>query len=293
MGTEAKGSLAITQDTSSHSLVEAFENFSQASARLERNYELLQAQVMHLTKQLELKEQEVKRAQKLATLGETAAAMAHEIRNPLGAMKLFLSLLKDDLSDRPESIELIQQMEKSMGTLNHVVSNILQFSRKHETPSAPINIGALIREQIEYIEAEHPQLFIEFEVAGNPFVRASEHGMRQVLNNVLMNAVQGMKGEGDICIGISEGLRGEMVIRIDDSGPGIPEHLLPDVFEPFVTSKNEGTGLGLAVVKQIIEEQHGGRVGIENKIDEAGVVVTISLPRSSLTIEKIEGSSHG
>jgi len=253
----------IVEDINSAELLqEAFHNFNAASVKLQERYDELSQETILLKKQLVQKEKEVQRAERLATLGKTAAALAHEIRNPLGAITLYTSLLREEMSAEDHIQEILCQMEKSAEALNHVVTNILQFCKTDCPPKTPVNLSALFGELIEQFGYQHPDLDIRFEPPAAPFVLGSEHGLRQVFQNLISNSIQALKGAGRISISSTSKNAGTEV-TICDSGPGISKELLPKIFDPFVTGRLEGTGLGLAVVEQIVR-QHGGTVAALN-----------------------------
>ena len=257
-------------------LQEAFRHFSETSAKLETKYEALRIETERLRAELQQKDIEIKKSERLATLGKTAAAIAHEVRNPLGAIKLFLSLLRQDVSDRPESLKLVRQIVKSVETLNSVVSNILQFAREQKTEFAPLNLHSLIHEQLALIKPlAGSGMQLELRLEASPFIMGDEHALRRVFYNVFLNAVQATRGQGRMSVASGDLAGAGVRVRISDNGPGIAPELLENIFDPFVTSRNEGTGLGLAVVKRIIG-QHGGSIDAGN---DNGAVFEIRLPR--------------
>lgn len=257
-------------------LEEAFERFNEAGARLEERYQSLLSETEQLREQLQEKDREVKRAEKLALLGETAAAIAHEVRNPLGAIKLFISLLRRDVAGNSSAEGLVNQIDKSIVSLDHVVSNILLFAGGKKLAFAPTNIHALVQEQLIYFRPHDRETSIfELELSGNPFILGSESALRQILHNLLLNAVQATKNSGVVSIRCVDRPNGDLELSVADSGPGIPEHILGRIFEPFVTSKQEGTGLGLAIVKQLLTE-HGASISAENR---GGAVITCVFSR--------------
>jgi len=265
----------IIEDISSTELLkEAFEKFNAASLKLQERYDDLSEETVILREKLALKEKEVQRAERLATLGKTAAALAHEIRNPLGAITLYTSILKEEMTAEDHIREILDQMEKSASVLNHVVTNILQFCKTECPPKTPVNLSALFGEIIEQYRLQHPELEIRAEQLSDPFILGNEHGLRQVFQNLISNSVQAMKGKGSISIFFASKDKG-IEVSLEDSGPGISSEILTKVFDPFVTTRVEGTGLGLAVVEQIVS-QHGGTVSASNT--KQGACFQIWLP---------------
>lgn len=269
--------VAIEQRDQSLKLLEAaFTRFNETGERLELRYQALLAETEDLRQQLREKEKEVKRSEKLATLGETAAAIAHEVRNPLGAIKLFLSLLRRDVKAIPSAVTLVDQIDTSISSLNHVVENILQFSRDKPLIFAPVNLEAIVLEQIEILRPENGRLNqITCHVSGSPFLVANEVALRQIIHNLVLNALQATRYQGTIDITIEGHDLNQLTMIVKDDGSGIPEQLLATVFDPFVTSKNEGTGLGLAIVHQLVQQHHGS-ISVENR---GGALFSVVLPR--------------
>ncbi len=273
----------VAAESAESRLSQLFEQFTVSGKRLEERYEQLRKESEALKLQLRQKELEIKQAQKLATLGETAAAIAHEVRNPLGALKLFTSLLHKELPGTGTATQLLEQMNRSICALENVVSNILQFSRSEKPHMAPLNVHAIISEQIEQSMAGHSadDFATTTKFEANPFIFGNEHGLRRVFTNVLLNAIQAQKGRGSVSIHSKDCADGSLRITFRDSGPGFSERIKQSLFEPFATTKNEGTGLGLAIVKQVVES-HGGSVHAENN---GGAEITIVLPRRAVSIK--------
>lgn len=244
-------------------LEEAFEQFARSSALLQEKYELLSSEAHALREQLRSKDEQIKQAERLSTLGNMAAALAHEVRNPLGSMKLFASLLRSDLQGSAASLELLSHIEKSIDNLDHVVSNILFFSRKAPRKKAPVNIMALLLELRVELKEIYPDLEFTFSQESPCFVLGDEHCLRQILRNIFLNAEQAMQGRGEIRVEIYIANPQNTFLRISDTGPGIPQELLESLFEPFTTSRSEGTGLGLAIVQQLLG-QMGASISAKN-----------------------------
>lgn len=260
-----------------HPLREAFQRFKNASEKLQRKYELLLGETKLLRAQLAAKEDEMKRAERLAMLGETAAGIAHEVRNPLGAIKLFVSLLRQDLAEQQGPLELVLQIEKSITCLDNVVSNILQFSKDSKPVFAPVNLHAIIREQLTQFAATHGGVQLRQALEGNPFIQGNEAGLRQVIYNLVLNALQAAGADGTVEVACRDDETGRVMLTVRDDGKGIDPGVLDRMFEPFVSTKNEGTGLGLAIVKRIAD-QHGAALGALNK---GGAEFTVTFTRGA------------
>ncbi|NDC37026.1 MAG: sensor histidine kinase [Proteobacteria bacterium] len=245
-------------------LADAFARFNEASSRLEEHHAELQGEIDSLKEQLREKQREIERAARLATLGETAAAIAHEVRNPLGAIKLFASLLRQDVAHNPGSLKLVDQIDSGIMSIEHVVSNILHFTKDKPELFTPVNLHALLKEQLALLEPLHKdRATITISTSGTPYISGDEHSLRRAVYNLLLNALQATKYTGAIEVMCEQLSDVEILLVVRDNGPGIPPSVMPKLFEPFVTSRNEGTGLGLAIVKRIIE-QHGGTIEAHN-----------------------------
>lgn len=264
-------------------LHEAFQRFESASARLEERYQSLLAETEVLREQLKEKDAAIKRAERLAVVGEAAAAIAHEVRNPLGAMKLFASLLKRDLEQQPASQKLVEQISRNIETIDNVVSNMLHFSKSPSSIRGPVNVHALLQEHVEHFRLlADGNVKFNLTLDGNPFVLGDEHRLRQVFYNILLNAMQAMNFRGCVDVRSMQSAEGQLCVEIHDAGPGIPSEMLAKLFEPFASTRQGGTGLGLAIVKRIIEE-HGGSVSAAN---QGGACFRLILPRKGISSEK-------
>jgi len=249
-------------------LMRAFENFKEASSRLEERYESLRIEAEFLKKELQKKELEVRRAERMAVLGQTAAALAHEVRNPLGAIRLFSSLLREDIQSMPKSLELVDEIDRSISSLDGVVSNILQFAKETEIALSPVNLNSLLYDQVSYFKKMDREGKINFtlKLCEHAFVIGNAKLLGQVFYNLFLNSAQAMGFKGEIIIKtnlLSNEKENSLILLLNDSGPGIPVELLPCLFEPFVTGREEGTGLGLAIVKKILD-QHKASICVEN-----------------------------
>jgi signal transduction histidine kinase len=258
-------------------LAQMLERFNESSEKLELRHSALMQEVNELREQLERKEEEIKRSERLAMLGETAAALAHEVRNPLGAITLFISMLKSDIEDRPQALELVEEIDKSIASLEHVVSNVLHFAKSNKLQRGPVNVHSVLREVHSHFSSLYePASTIELSLVGNPFIVADDQALRQCLYNLITNALQVTSYRGAVKIEAGESSDGEAVtITVRDNGPGIADEMIARVFEPFASGRSGGTGLGLSIVKRIVEA-HGGTIVVRNA---PGAEFTISLPR--------------
>jgi signal transduction histidine kinase len=256
-------------------LSELFEKFNESSRSLQASYSVLMNEADALRAQLRAKEMEVKRAERLATLGETAAAMAHEVRNPLGALKLLVSVLKEEVADRPNAKMLTEEISRSIESIDGVVSNILHFAKDCSLKRSFLNLGALVQEiGCQFRTLSRGEMKVSVNVRQETCILGAEDALRRALYNLCLNAAQATQFKGDIEVLLDRDADGTAVLTIKDNGPGIAEDLLPTIFEPFVTTKSEGTGLGLAIVRRIIE-QHEGSI---EAVNAGGACFTLKFP---------------
>lgn len=234
-------------------LVTLFNKFNDASRKLEDRYAELQKEAEYLRSELKIKTEEVKRSQRLAALGQAAAAIAHEVRNPLGALELFIGLLKPKIKGIKPAENLISKMTNCIERLDRVVQNILEYAAEKELTFAPINIHNLIEDELlgVVVSNSHAVRF-ETNFNANPYILGHEQSLRQVFSNIFSNAKKAMSSGGVITVNTLEDNDQNLIIEIKDSGPGINEEILDKVFDPFVTAAKAGTGLGLAIVKKVI-----------------------------------------
>ena len=218
-----------------------------------------------------------KRNVRLAAMGEMAAELAHEIRNPLGSIKLFASLLEKDLENKPGA-ELANHISGGVQILENIVSNILTFSANVTPQRAPVSLVTLVEESLPLFELERVRKRIELEILfpdQPPLIEADAHLLKQVILNLCNNAIRAMETEGRLEIRVKR--REEFAeLIITDNGKGIPEEVLHKIFDPFFTTFQGGTGLGLSVVNQIVDK-HDGAIDISSEVG-IGTSVLVSLP---------------
>ncbi len=220
-----------------------------------------------------------KRTARLAAMGEMAAELAHEIRNPLGSLKLFSGLLEGDLAEQPDQAKLAQQISHGVNVLENIVGNILAFSRNVTPKKERLDLAELIEQSLPLFEMERARKRIEVSLRKPERrleIEADPHLLKQMLLNLCNNAIKAMEPGGRLDLQVTT--RDEFAeIGITDTGHGIPAEQLPKVFDPFYTTFHGGTGLGLSVVNQIVEK-HDGAIDIQSEVDQ-GTTVTITFPR--------------
>jgi signal transduction histidine kinase len=229
---------------------------------------------------LEERERRLIRSERLATVGKVAAQIAHEIRNPLASVGLNAELLGDELDPgNQEGRRLVASITREVDRLNEITETYLRFVRlpvpklEREAP------GELVTSVVEFVrrELEGAGVVIDLRMAADlPEVSVDENQVRQALLNLLRNAREAMPGGGRLSVAVEADAAGAVVVTVTDTGPGVdPEHR-GRVFDAFFSTKDKGTGLGLALVHQIVSE-HGGRVDLGSG-PTGGAMFTITLP---------------
>jgi signal transduction histidine kinase len=231
--------------------------------------------------------QQMKEKDRLAALGEMAAGLAHEIRNPLGSIKASAQYLTET-SERPEErSEFLEIIVDEVDRLNRVVSSFLDYARPPHTDPEPIHVNSAVQLTLQFLRPECDSVDVALHVAMDPDlpkVRIDIEHLRQVLINLVQNAVQAMTTGGEIYVEtrvqdrfrIGGGTRRWVQVTVRDTGPGIAPGLLANLFVPFVTTKQQGTGLGLAISQRIVSEA-GGRIDVRSR-EGFGTTFVVLLP---------------
>ena len=221
----------------------------------------------------------LREAERLATAGELAAGMAHEIRNPLAAIVNATALLIDDALTPDERAATLAAVRTEARRLNRILSDFLQFARPQEARRAPADIrdvvqhvSALIRDDYSRAARVDVKVAVDPAVPRFPFDRDQ---LTQVLWNVALNGVEAMNGRGRLSLEVAR-RDGDVALAVSDTGPGIPRERLDQVFEPFYSSKPHGSGLGLTIAERIVAA-HGGRIEIDTP-PGGGTRVTLRFP---------------
>jgi len=213
------------------------------------------------------KETQLRRADRLSALGQLSAGLAHEIRNPLGAIKGAVEILQEDYPTGHPKAEFYAILLKEVERLNDVLTNFLSFARPVTPHLAPLDVRSVLT-ALEGLtsgqaRAQRVQIFTSFH-QGPSRVMADETLLKQAFLNIMLNAVEAMPSGGDLAISTrlspagATGDRPEWVeVVFDDTGLGVQEEDLGRIFDPFFTTKRDGTGLGLAITHRIIENHHG------------------------------------
>jgi signal transduction histidine kinase len=226
------------------------------------------------------------RTQQLSALGALAAGVAHEIRNPLAAMMNAISLIKTSAAEGTEEFELAQIVLEECRRVNRIVGDFLSFARPNavtagSSESTRVDVliastATLVRKDPRFSDGIELRVCVEADL---PDVGADQDRIRQVLWNLLLNAGQAVAGKGSVVVGARAQQRNgkpAVLLYVEDSGPGIPEEMQDRAFEPFETTKPNGTGLGLSLARHIVES-YAGEIFIESS-ELGGAKLCITLP---------------
>lgn len=288
---------ADVANPSAAELAELIGAFNEVTARLQETHQSLRAQVARLEAELRDANEQLRRSERLAALGEMAAGIAHEVRNPLGSIRLYASMLAQDLTDRPPLRDTALKIDAAVRGLDAVVGDVLTFARQI-TP--------------QFVQTTAQELFDDAVVscaacleAGGIDLERPDHQrspvslwcdpslVRLALVNVLRNAAEAIAerpgvGERRIVLDTTRSrvrdkrgeVRSMIALRVRDTGPGVREDVVRRMFNPFFTTRHTGAGLGLAIVHRIVDA-HDGRVQVSNA------------PTSGITAEDAAGDYSG
>lgn len=246
---------------------------------------ILNVQDITLLKQLE---EQAERRNRFTAMGEMAANIAHEIRNPLGSIELFASLVKKGLDEADEKRVLMNHISSGIVSMNHIISNVLEYTKPRPVSLKRQNLNALLEGITAFSSymAEQNGVKVDFLPDGEtPWVKGDEDLLKQVFHNIMLNAVQAMTDGGSVTIStrarrLSNAkhlarfaeMTGEapkstlnvVEVAFQDTGPGMSKDTQSKIFDPFYTTKSRGTGLGLAIVHNIIES-HNATIDVESR----------------------------
>lgn len=288
MMAEAKKDQEQEREEEPSSLVEDFlsENESLLNEDVDHPLQVL-AQLRPLVNELIRKnkklEREVRQKNRLKVLGEMASCLAHEVRTPLSSVMLNLERLEEKVDDEGKEAELMDKVEGGLTRVQHIVDDILTYSREIDPIVVRFSWPEMIDQVIEQLEApiEQHETNIQLDVNRDmPWIHGDHEKISRVHENVILNAIQATGSEGTVWVSASlmedEGTGKVAQTIVRDDGPGISEEIQEKLFTPFHSQKTRGTGLGLAISDRIVRA-HGGEIAGENRSEE-GAKFTIRIP---------------
>lgn len=269
-------------------LAEIIRAYNQVTDKLQHSHEALQAEVVRLRRELASADAQLQRSKRLSALGEMAAGIAHEVRNPLAAIQLYASMIAQDLEaldgafDEPK--RCAREIASAVRGLDGIVGDVLSFAREVEPKLAPLSVCDVFdrvlsahRPAIESAEIEVKRRYL---ACGELMVSADPELLHRAILNLVRNAVDAMAQtelprrlvldvrEDEDCVALS----------VRDTGPGVDRQTVDRLFNPFFTTRATGTGLGLAIVHRIVDA-HGGTVSVADNTDAGhGAVFELCLP---------------
>ncbi|GIN59292.1 PAS domain S-box protein [Lederbergia ruris] len=254
---------------------------------IHKGRETFQIQIRDLTDQKKAEEM-MDRTEKLSVVGQLAASIAHEIRNPLTVIKGFIQLL-----NQMKNIQYLEVVLGELKRIEEIINDLLVLAKPQSSKMEKLNLKELLESTIAFFQSE--ALLHDIDIQTNidladPNITGEANRLKQVFINILKNASEAMPDGGRIDLSAQKLQDGRIVIKIEDNGPGIPEERMQNLGQPFYSTKEKGTGLGLMICYRIIKN-HGGDMEIKSKVNE-GTTVHIFLPeKGTLPSESDEKGS--
>ena len=246
---------------------------------LGRNFNHMLQQLRESREEIEtLHRTQMSRAEHLATLGELAAGLAHEIRNPLAGIAGVIEIIGRDLPSTSPARAVVKDVRQEITQINRILTDLLETARPHPPQVCVSNLNTTVEHAVMLARQQVISKPIKIELQQAPDLTEVEHDsdqIHQVLLNLLLNAVQAMEGAGMVRVEIGSREDYASVI-VSDTGRGIPPQNIPNIFRPFYTTKGDGTGLGLSLARRIVEEHHG-RIEVSSVVGK-GSKFTVLLP---------------
>ena len=211
----------------------------------------------------------IERGARMATIGRLAASIAHEIRNPLASMSGSIQLLRSLTQPAGDEKRLMDIVVREADHLNHWISEFLAYAKPGMAPRQRVDLAAVCAEVTELIanEPRAAEIEVSHEVQGNGVISGEANGLRQIVWNLVNNAVDATPAGGRVFLRLDGTDRGQIILEVEDTGEGIPPEVQEKIFDPFFSTKEMGTGLGLATVQHNVE-QHGGTIRVSSSLGE-------------------------
>ncbi|MCB0306554.1 MAG: HAMP domain-containing histidine kinase [Calditrichaeota bacterium] len=266
--------------------------FRQTAAELEQSLKKLERQSNELAEM----EEQLRLSDRLAVVGELTTSLAHELRNPLGTIRGAVEILTEELPPEAQKTEFFQMLIQETERMSSVVENYLTFARRPKNPDSQYDVGEILQSACRILAARARKAQIELRTtlpAQPVILKGDPNHLRQVLVNLLLNAIEAMPEPGVIAIsaqlqdkqekssepGAGEPGSGILQLMVKDQGTGIAQDALDTIFTPFYTTKEKGTGLGLSIVKRIIDQQHW-QIAFHSRLRQ-GTEVVLTIPLKS------------
>lgn len=269
-------------------LAQIVEAYSAVTERLQHSHERLQDEVVRLRRELSSANEQVQRARRLSALGEMAAGIAHEIRNPLAAIQLYAGLATEDISQcegasSETALENVSKIASAVRGMSAIVNDVLSFARGIEPTRREVQVSEIFDRVLAASAPNIDQacvMVVRKDLEHDGLAAWTDAGLiQQALLNLVRNAIEAMSATGSRRILTVDAKPDELgvVLSVADTGPGVSEDCIDRIFNPFFTTRSSGTGLGLAIVHRIADA-HGGSIAVRRDPQSGGAVFTLSLP---------------
>jgi two-component system sensor histidine kinase HydH len=260
---------------------------------LDQQVQHIVARVEEVTERVQQQQRELLRTEQLSAVGQLAAGVAHEIRNPLTGIKLVVEAALRPRNPRPLGQEDVRMIHREVARLEHTVQGFLDFARLPAPQRAACDLVEVVRQACDLVRvrAGQQQVRLDCELPGQPLTGCVDRGqITTVLVNLFLNALDVMPHGGTLHVHLQEPAGGVIRLRVSDTGPGIPAEMAARLFTPFATTKPTGTGLGLSISRRILEE-HGATITAVN-LAAGGACFTLTLPGSAAEVACAEVAGH-
>jgi len=253
---------------------------------LGRNFNHMMQQLRESRKEIEtMHRTQMSRAEHLATLGEMATGLAHEIRNPLAGIAGVIEIIGRDLPPTSPAREMVKDVRLEINQINRILTDLLETARPHPPRMMRSNLNTTVEHAVMLARQQVLSQPIKIELEQAPDLADVEHDsdqIHQMVLNLLLNAVQAIDGHGTVRVVI--GSKDDCAsVTVTDTGRGIPEQQLTQIFRPFYTTRGNGTGLGLSLVRRILDEHHG-RINVTSEVGK-GSTFEVLLPFTAPALE--------
>lgn len=247
-----------------------------AQRRATRRHEQARAEVEAANAELRASHEQLLRADRLSSLGEIAAGLAHEIGNPLGGVKGALEIISSRAAQGSPEAEFAALASREISRLERLIQEFLRYARPHEPRRAATDVFDVLERVVSLLNREAEDHGVSVDVARTalPLAAIDAEQVTQVFVNIVLNAIQVSPRGGRVAITAAVP-DGALAVDVRDEGPGIPPEHLPKIFEPFFSTKKRGTGLGLAISNRIVQS-HGGRIEVVQP--DRGTIIRLWLP---------------
>ena len=257
----------------------SFANRNDEIGDLGRNFNQMVRQLRDSRDEIErLHRTQMSRAEHLATLGEMATGLAHEIRNPLAGIAGVIEIIGRDLPDTSPARAVVKDVRQEISRINHIVTDLLQTARPHPPKVRRSDLNTTVEHAVMLGRQQALAKSVEIALRKDPSLPEVEHDsdqIHQVLLNLLLNALQAIDKNGKVTVTVEKQGK-NAVVEVVDNGRGIPPENLPNIFRPFFTTKGDGTGLGLSLARRIVED-HQGRIDVTSTLGK-GTTFVVFLP---------------